>query len=190
MSKQFRLVLTQTYQSVTCNNVFYYTSASDLTTQADNLCQAFSSSVLSALAAVQNVGVTSTNLYAIDLNEGIDYHNLIVDVDGTMGDANGGIPPFNAWGFKYTTTGSLIRYGYKRFVGIDETAQEGGEPTSGTLTNLNTLAGILDGAITNTALSFTPIIVRFTPPPDSVMDFFTPVTTCTFSRITHQTSRR
>lgn len=190
MSKEYRLTLTQTYLSATCNNVFYYTSPSNLLTQADNVCAAFSSTILGLLAAVQNVGAVSTQLYAIDLNTGTDYHTLTVSQAGLMGDANGGLPRFTAWGFRYTTTGSLIRYGYKRFAGIDETAQEQGLPTSGTLTNLNTLAAALEDPITDGGFTFSPIIVRFTNDSPPVVDFFTSVTTCSFQRITHQTSRQ
>jgi len=58
-------------------------------------------------------------------------------------DADDQIPPFNAWTFKYVNAITGRRHGYKRFAGVTESNQVEGQPTSGALGSLNSIAANL-----------------------------------------------
>jgi len=90
--------------------------------------------------------VTSVNTFyddcvVINLDDTTDYQTFAISGTGAI--TGESMPTFCAWAFEYIRTDRTVNNGRKSFSLIGENSQEGGDPTSGTLTNLNTLADAL-----------------------------------------------
>lgn len=75
--------------------------------------------------------VGASGFYTIPLGEG----------QGAV--AGESLPPFVAWSYQYTRPDANFRHGYKRFAGVPETSQNGGNPVAGVVAGLNALATAL-----------------------------------------------
>jgi len=190
MSREFRLTHTMTYQGKTINNVYHYTSSSNVVGQADNLCAEFFTQMLNAICAVQNTEVQHVQLYAIDTNTMTDYATYFLTNQGAVGSAPTGLSPFMAWSFTINTTASIIRHGFKRIAGLDETQQEEGLPTSAASTLLDALETKFVTSLSNGGFTFTPVIARYNNANPPVMTAFANATSCSFKRISTQNSRK
>jgi len=135
---------------VQLNNIFQYEVSSlgtGITSPAfcNNFGAGFVENVLPLITAVTSELVTYTSLecQALDPDTGalINGETFIISLAFGAGQvASEALPPFVNWTFKLLRASSSFRHGFKRFSGVPEGSQNGGQPTSGVLTNLDALA--------------------------------------------------
>ncbi len=128
----FQMVLQGTIFDQNFFNVFYYVNDDGIETTADDAGVAFHIGVLPNLRGIQNIAVEYTNLSV----QGVRDNDEIASIDllGENGTVTGSdcLPPFVAWAYIYARSSRLMRNGYKRFPGVSEAWQNGGEVATGT----------------------------------------------------------
>lgn len=150
-----RLILKGTLLSdVEVNNVFYAHIADftgvvlepvTLQDTADGLWQ----TIKAALLLISSAQVNYTEIVAESLDADANLINgesyLIASGDGVGATGGDCLPPADAYTFKFVRDSSAHRHGFKRFAGVPEAGQSNGQPTSGLITDLNSLSALLAG---------------------------------------------
>lgn len=189
MAKMFRLTLSGTYQGIEWANVWHYQSNNDDTGQAAGLAAAWNTEWLNAIKGIMNVQVAITHTHVIDVPDTGDYADSVhIGVLGTFGGGSTRMPPAYTNSYTLNTSGSVIRHGFKRFIGMDETMMDSGNPSSA----FNTASGVLeakfDNPISDGTHTFTPMIVRYTGDPATITAF-TPCTGGQWTKFGYQKTR-
>jgi hypothetical protein len=117
------------------------------------------------LIQIANVVFNSVLARAVYVDDDFYDSPFISGTAGLVSGASEGLSPLNAYGFFSSRVKQSIGRGYKRFVGVPETATNtGGLMTSGILGQMTTLGGLMGDTLTyddeGTTLSFVPCIVQ------------------------------
>lgn len=175
MSRVLRLTFKQNYQGHTAYNVFHYSVDNNEDDNASYLTNRFDQVNTPAIVAVQNVGVVSESLYAIDVLHPPDFDTLATTDPGVVGSVATGMPRFNAHSMVFNVTPSEIRHGFKRFTGVDESQVATGVYTTTAQTALDDLATALCASLTISGRVFIPIVVRYTGFDPVTIAFYTEI---------------
>jgi len=107
-----------------------------------NTCAiAFATNIMPAIEAVISVQTFYDDCVVINLDDPTDYQTFVISGTGAVtGDS---MPTFCAWEFEYIRTNRTVNNGRKSFGVLSEASQSNGEPLSGVVTNLATLANSL-----------------------------------------------
>lgn len=143
----YRVVTTQTYHGKTVNNAYYYSHSSSGTAMPLDIANAFESQVLAVINTIQNAGVENVSTYVTEVNDPSNYGGIINTGGGNVGSVASGLGSFDAWSFRYGLIPSVIRYGYKRFAGVDESMVDAGQATGAAMGLLNPVAAALSAQL-------------------------------------------
>lgn len=194
---------------VETNNVFnFQVNALGVPTAGDATCRNLGSGFWQAIKAALLIVTSSVQVYEqIDVSRLDASGNIISGEtyfiptgDGIGGQSGEGLPPADAWTFKYVRPNSSFRHGFKRFSGVFETGQANGRPTGASLTALDDLGGLLSGpfeyykdvAGTETAAGgeFVPAVIQRMLNGDLVDPVVTyTIDTVVFDKLGHQDTR-
>ena len=173
----YEITLNSTFVGQKCVNRWNYetTSVPAAVTNSFALASAFGGivdgglfpdgSLMESLQSASSVGVQFADILVRNVYDPVDFYQTPIIVNGSVtGEA---LPPTSAFGFYTNRTRLDIRRGFKRFVGIAESAQNSGTLTSGFLTNVGVLAGSMSVPLVyndeGTDLTFNPVIVQKMP---------------------------
>jgi len=174
------------------NNVFAY-EAGDAACTAEDLADAFSVDVLGFLKAAISSGTTFTDVNVINLDNPADFALFPVTGAGLLGGDY--LPRFNAIEFEYVRAVRGVHSGRKSFSLVPRDQQVDGEPISGYVPVLNTLAANLaDNVVGSASQIYIPRIWRragsYGTPPTAFPDTFYPISTVRFGAISTQNTRK
>jgi len=181
----FRIDYTYVYQSINCENVFFYWESSGAGIAAD-LSDAFGSVVNPAIMAVVSDTISSASWITTNLGSETDF---FTEADELGGQRNGSLSKaFTTWNFSLATRNRIVPWGFKRFSGCceDDIANNGG-PESGIVSALTTLADVLALELV-AAGNYDPVVIS----PANTRhddDRFVLIQEGFFKKIGHQTSR-
>lgn len=160
MGDRYRLVLNAAWGSVTgiqIKNVFYYETDTSSDPSALELATQFESVVMPALCAVTSPFVYYIGADAVNLDNPADFGNNAFVEPHLQGTVSGDpLPPFVAFEFRYNRTVYGVRNGWKRFAGVSESQQAGGDVTVAAHNALVTLATALKTDIEGAFDSYRP----------------------------------
>lgn len=161
IGNRYELIDGQEYLGQDCLNVYYYRQISGLAGDAADLRQAWASTILPAVIAVQcddvaHVAIATKNL---DLPTDFELFALAPPTTGVLvGDP---MPPFVAWAFRLHRQQTDIHHGAKRYVGISESSQSLGVADGTITTALFNLANALGSDLTGiSGATYEPRIMR------------------------------
>ena len=176
MATKCRVTLSGNYEGVEWANVFHYYTVTDNVPVCADLVAGFYAGPLGAFRAIMNVEVNLTGLHAVAVPDDGDYADAgMVGIAGTFGTSATRLPANWTNNLVLNTTGSVIRHGYKHFVGVDETAFTDGEYTTTFANLMNTAIDACEDVLDNGSFVFTPIIARYSGSPP-LINQWTPIT--------------
>jgi len=132
-------------------NVFHYQSAgtADISEPLLTVAAAVGTLIITDVVPTQVESFQWLSSYAKHLVEG-GAEATFPFTGGEPGLQTGeGLPPHDAWAFRYNRTNTTTRHGQKRFAGVPEAQALNGVAASGALTALNELADTLERDITS-----------------------------------------
>jgi len=188
MAKIFRATLSGDYFGSNWANVYHYLSASDDDGQAGHLSGKWVSECLSAHQGIMNNQVALTSLNVVDVPDTGDYATETLAVVGSFGSNTTKMPPAYTYSFTGKTTNSPIRHGFKRYVGVDETAITTGDANATWLAAATTLNAKVLLTLVNAGYTFIPIIPRYTGTPAEIT-LYTALTGFEFTKLGYQRTR-
>lgn len=117
------------------------------------------------LMQIANVAFNSILARAVYVDDDFYDSPFISGTNGGVAAGSEGLSPLNAYGFFSSRVKQSIGRGYKRFVGVPETATNaGGLMTSGILAQMTDLAGFMGDTLSyddeGTTITFVPAIVQ------------------------------
>jgi hypothetical protein len=177
------------------NNVYYYESDNDPTSNADVLefIDQWISVVQPDILQIQSTQIVHLEVKALEVN-GVFFATRTQGlVDGNVvGDATN---PYTAYEFIYNRATRITRNGFKRFAGpVEQDVDQGGNITPGVLVNLALLGNALESPLVVSWGVCTPVIFgKATPPPplgSGLPERVNGITGVTFVRATTQNSRK
>jgi hypothetical protein len=162
MPSIFKVVVGQEYGGQQCTAVFHYRAVSTIPGQAAELVTAFTDTIVPAYAAVQNIDVLNKYCSVVNLTDPTDYDGTTYDGHGSVGTSGSGLPAFVAYKVPFKLAPSVIKNGYKRIVGVDESYCENKSLNVAGKAALSSLCNVLEAVVTGTLDSYTPIVARYT----------------------------
>jgi hypothetical protein len=102
---------------------------------------AFATNIMPAIEAVISVQTFYDDVVVINLDDPTDYETFVISGTGAL--TGESMPTFCTWAFEYIRTDRTVNNGRKSFGLLAESSANSGRPTSGTETNLFTLADAL-----------------------------------------------
>jgi len=185
----YKLTLAGVYQSTNWNNVFHYETQSDDSPSADELISIWQTEWLNALKDFMNVSCNIASAYVLNLMDYGDYSSDTIGVNGLVGSGVTGLPPQWASCFTANTTGSVIRHGYKRFTGVDESMVASGQLATGFVSAADVICAKMIATLNGASAEYFPVAVRYNEATPPVPTLWTLLVDASFRRFNTQRSR-
>ncbi len=169
-------------------NRFFYASASFASAVTDVL-DAFDTVVGTPLLDIMNVNSTIRQYDGNMVKGSALFGSKAVIRSGSVSGSM--TPTFVAWDYTYLRGGVGERNGYKRFVGVAESSQDNGSPTTGIATSLSVVADALGQPLIIDADTWVPVIrrTRINHTPQHPPKYYD-ISSVAFSKIGSQNSRK
>lgn len=173
-------------------NVWTYEQVAGGSNQADALRDAFESTVLAEIAALQVTTIDYTNLEVFNIEFGSDYADGAPTPGSGLRTADTLLPKFVALGMRSNRDGYGSRRSFKRFGGFNEADTLSATTWQSSIMGLaDTLAAAMQGNLSDGTNTFKPIQLLSGWSPGSVPNKNFDITSWTaVNRITSQVSRR
>lgn len=156
--------LTHTYmnQGQECNNVYFYQRGAASGNSAPDLTEHFEVSVLPLVQGVQQSGIVTTKLHAVNIFDSADVDEVLLNEAGTFSGAGELLASFVAAGFTLQREFATVGNGSKRVTAGGESVAEGNVwSNSGFLDALQDLAdGMLLDFLSGIVVDFFPVVVK------------------------------
>jgi hypothetical protein len=169
-------------------NRFYYHSALE-NPSLEDFVAGLLDQVINRLLIVAVDELVLKTVYAENLDTGEAFISDLEDANGQqIGDA---APSYNTWTFHLQPhLTHTIKRGRKAFPGVGEFQTAGDIPGAGADAMLNYLGEGLSMAIEVNEVLFTPMLVRFSDPPNSRYTYAISIASAVFRHISTQNSRK
>jgi hypothetical protein len=180
---------------ITLRNVYWYVQTGDGSAAspiADALIFGFVNDMFPVITPVQWGGIYHSEVSCENLASTEDFATELFLPGDFVGSASGeGLPPFNAWAFRYQRASTLVRNGAKRIAGVTETDLDNGVANSSALTRLAALANHMESDLElDSGELFKPVIVHQVKVDDVIT--YTPydVSGVSYIRVSTQNTRK
>jgi len=146
-------------------NIFFYEqNLPGASEGAEPLANAFNTTLVPAIQAVQNAAIQYTQLQVENIVPSADNFTIPYTPGTDTGDRTGdALPPFVTWSFRLNRQTTASRHGQKRFAGVSEGDQNNGVASGAVVALLDNLALLLDniiGGVPPAIATYVPRIFR------------------------------
>ncbi len=151
----YKVVLSNHCLGVLGENVFYYSSASALSSAAD-CSDAFDNHVLLDMITVASEDLVYDHVHVECVKGGSTIFDQVVTEAGSV--LSHAMPPYVSWAYRFNRVDVGERHGYKRPAGVPEGWWAAGTIDPTNLPTLNALATVFQSSIAGAGVSYRPVI--------------------------------
>lgn len=185
----YRLTVQGNYKGSNWNNVFHYRTNDSDNPSASELNGAWTGEWMNALRGIMNVICAINSIYSVRTDDLGDYASSPIGLFGQVGTSASAMPAQYASCLTANTTGSVIRHGYKRFTGVDESMMTQGDLATPFVAPFDVIKTKMQTVIQGVTASYTPVVVRYNTASPPVIVLSAAIDNASFRNFNTQRSR-